>query len=372
MQIFLKNWVDKFLDEIGKTTKLRIVSPFVNEQVIRKTQSKFDFKNFELITRFSMRDFASGVSSLNSLKFSMENGASIYGIKGLHSKIYLFDNRSAIVTSANLTNGGLINNHECGIFITDPEVIKGLHKHLDELRQFAGSKLTKDLCEKWLDELENINIENTILPSLPDYGASQNFYDASKDYFVKFFGSAKHRVSLTHAVRQEMERSLCHYACGFSKKPQSVNEGDIIYLARITKNPNDYAIFGKAEAIKFVEKRDTASPADIIERPYKEHYPYYLRVRNAEFIDAAMYDCVFLRDLIEALKYESFPTTKEKYEQGMKDVNPYRTLVQQPYVRLTENAVNWLEPRFQDTLGNYGAVDPSYISTLPQSRILVP
>lgn len=33
-------------------------------------------------------------------------------------------------------------------------------------------------------------------------------------------------------------------------------------------SPNDYSIFGKAEAIKFVEDRDKASKEDKIERPF--------------------------------------------------------------------------------------------------------
>src|SRR4051812_542662 len=107
MELYLKNWYSKLLLELEKTKQLRIVSPFVKEHVIRKIQGQFDFNNFELITRFNLRDFASNVSSLDGLKFSVEKGASVYGIKDLHSKIYLFDNRAAIITSANLTSGGL-------------------------------------------------------------------------------------------------------------------------------------------------------------------------------------------------------------------------------------------------------------------------
>jgi hypothetical protein len=372
MQLFQKNWYNSFLTELKKTKKLRIVSPFINDQVVRKIQTRFDFTNFELITRFNLRDFASGVSNLESLQFAIQNGAQVFGIKGLHSKIYLFDNRAAIITSANLTNGGLINNHECGILVTDAKILKSLHQHFNELKDMAGSPLSGKICEQWLEELGGVVIEKNSLTSLPDYGAADFIADEGKAYYVKFFGSAKLRAPYTWHVKEEINRSLSHYACGFSlnKKPRRINDGDIIYLARMV-SPNDYAIFGKAEAIKFIESRDTASKADKLERPYKNDYPIYLRIRNCTFIDATLGDCVLLYDLIKAIGPQSFPTTKAAFDNGEQNINPNRSLNQQPYVRLTPEAVNWLEPRFQDALERFSKVDKSFLASLPQSRVTV-
>ena len=261
MELYLRNWYDKFLEELTHTTKLKVVSPFVKEQVIRKVQGQFDFDNFELITRFNLRDFASNVSSLEGLKYSVESGASVFGIRELHSKIYLFDNRAAIITSANLTSGGLINNYECGIYLTDTVTIQSLHDYFNELKRIAGEKLSVQQCEDWLQQLTQVEILNTSIPSLPDYGSSAIIVDTERNYYVKFFGTANNRVPLTFTAREEIDRALCHYACGFSKnkKPRQIQDGDIIYMARMTSNPYDYAIFGKAEAIEFVDGRDEAT-----------------------------------------------------------------------------------------------------------------
>ena len=35
--------------------------------------------------------------------------------QNLHAKIYLFDNKKALITSANLTNNGLYHNFEYGV-----------------------------------------------------------------------------------------------------------------------------------------------------------------------------------------------------------------------------------------------------------------
>lgn len=333
-------------------------------------EGQFDFNNFELITRFNLRDFASNVSSLEGLKFSVASGADVFGIRELHSKIYLFDKRAAIITSANLTSGGLVNNYECGIYLNDITTIQNLHNYFNELKNIAGQKLSVQQCETWQQQLSQVEIYNTEIPSLPDYGSSAIQIDPDINYYVKFFGTAQNRVPLTFAVREEIDRALCHYACGFSKnkKPRQIQSGDIIYMARMTYNPYDYAIFGKAEAIKFVDGRDRATEEEIAERPWKKDWLIYLRLENPVFIDGTMNDCVLLYDLIKALDYESFPSTQWRYESGERNINPYKSLSQQAYVKLTTKAVEWLEPKFQEALNHVGQVDDSFISNLPQTQ----
>jgi hypothetical protein len=371
MELYLKNWYDKFLLELPKTKKLLIVSPFIKEQIIRKIQGQFDFNNFELITRFNLGEFASNVSSLEGLKLCVEKGAAVYGIKDLHSKIYIFDNRAAIITSANLTSGGLINNYECGVYLTDNSMIDNLHNYFNELKEIAKNKLTAQQCEDWKKQISKIGIYNSKIPSLPDFGSSTIKVDKSKNYYVKFFGTAGDRVSMTFTSKEEINRALCHYACGFSKnkKPRQIEEGDIIYMARMTHNPSDYAIFGKAVALKYVEGRDEATIAEKTERPWKKNWPIYLRLVNPVFIDGKMDDCVFLYDLIKKLDYESFPSTKLRYNNGQRNINPYKSLSQQPYVKLTVAAVEWLEPRFQEALNRVGQVDDTFIQNLPQPSV---
>lgn len=371
MTIYLRNWYDKLLNELNHTKRLRIISPFVKEHVIRKIASTFDLKNFELITRFNLRDFASNVSSLDGLKFGVENGASIYGIKDLHSKIYLFDDKAAIVSSANLTNGGLVNNYECGIYLTDNTIVKQLHGYFDELQVIADQKLNIEQCESWQQQITEIEIYNTKTPSLPDYGASEIKIDKSKNYYIKFFGTADNRVPLSFSSEQEVERALCHYACGFSinKKPRRFRDGDIIYLARMTYEPTDYAIFGKAEAIRFVDERDKASKSEIEERPWKANWPIYLRLKNPVFINGTMGDCVSLYDLIKKFSYESFPSTKDRYDKGERQINPYLSLSQQAYIKITPDAAEWLEARFQGALYRVGKIDSTFINSLPKANI---
>lgn len=262
MKLLLDNWHKNLFEELKETKYLRVISPFISEQVIRKIQSQFDFNNFELITRFNLSEFALNVSSIDGLRFAIENGAKIWGIKDLHSKV--FDNRAAIITSANLTNGGLVHNYECGLYTIDNHILCELDRYFNDLKSLGGEILTIEKCEQWQEKLNQIEPQNSKISSLPDYGSTKTIIDNSKSYYVKFFGNDKNLKNLEFKVRDEIKRALCHYACGFpeKKKPRRFEDGDIIYMARMTKKPNNYAIFGKAKAVKFVEERDHATPKE--------------------------------------------------------------------------------------------------------------
>ncbi|MCG9971163.1 phospholipase D family protein [Christiangramia crocea] len=369
MEIYLKNWYDKFIQELPKTKNLRIISPFVGEQILRKIEKNFNFQNFELITRYNLQDFALKVSSLDGIKFSVNNGAHIYGIKGLHSKVYLLDKRAAIITSANLTNGGLRNNMECGIYLTDKKVIADLHNHFKDLKNIAGKKLEINECLKWESKLSNVNTSKGKAATLPDYGSTKSNFNSSINYFIKFFGKADNRVELDFPVKEEIDRALCHYACGFpiNKKPRQVKDGDIIYMARMTENPNDYAIFGKATALKFKEGRDIASDIEKHEREWKKKWPVYLRVENPIFLNGTMSDGILLSDLMEKFEYDSFPSTRKRYDNGERDIEVKRSLMRKAYTRITHNSANWLDQQFEDALQITGKVPGSFLKKLPQT-----
>lgn len=369
MELFLKNWYHRFFDELQNTKELKIISPFVKKQIIYKIQRNFDFKNFELITRFNLQDFALKVSSLNGLKFSVENGAKVYGINGLHSKVYLFDNRAAIITSANLTSGGLINNYECGIFLTDVLLINNLHDYFNSLKSYAKNKLTIEDCEEWEQKLREVIIPKGENVSLPDFGARASNFDKEKNYYIKFFGKSNHRVPLDFIIKKEIEGALCHYACGFpkNKKPRQINEGDIIFMARMTTNPEDYSVFGRAIAMKYTEGRDVASKKEIEQREWKAQWPIYLRVKNPVFIDGVLEDGILLSDLLERFDYNSFPSTKKRFDNGERGIKPTKSLMRKAYVKLTYDSAEWLEQKFTDTLNNTGKVDDEFIEKLPQT-----
>ena len=64
-------------------------------------------------------------------------GTNVWSLPRLHAKTYVADNRTAIVTSANFTNNGLIRNYELGVEITDSRYIDSLVQDLQEYKQLG-------------------------------------------------------------------------------------------------------------------------------------------------------------------------------------------------------------------------------------------
>jgi len=111
MKVIQNKWLDNFLNELKNTKDLKLVPPFITDNMVTHLFKNWQGSTIQVITRFNLNDFRSGVSSLKALRKLIENGAEIKGIKNLHSKVYIFDTKSMIITSANFTNGGFFTNY---------------------------------------------------------------------------------------------------------------------------------------------------------------------------------------------------------------------------------------------------------------------
>jgi phosphatidylserine/phosphatidylglycerophosphate/cardiolipin synthase-like enzyme len=139
-----------------------LCSPFVKANIINDIyKCKKSKTDIDLITRISIPNFHKGSIDIAALKTISENGDNLYNCSNLHAKIYIFDDSQVIVTSANLTNGGLRHNLECGI-ITDKEKIVceslSLYDHIIDSKISSSEIEISTLCEieKILFGLPNI------------------------------------------------------------------------------------------------------------------------------------------------------------------------------------------------------------------------
>jgi HKD family nuclease len=365
IEVIQKNWLDYFLSELNETNSVYLISPFVTKNIVDHLLHNGSAK-IQLITRFNLNDFRSKVSSLSALKMLVEKGAEIKGIKNLHSKVYLFDNKSVIIGSANFTSGGFFNNYEYGIKTSDNNTIIKTSTYFNSLWNISQEVLTITKIEEWENELRT----SRSIPKndeLPDYGQIASIQGSTnRKYFIKLFGKTEHRVDLDFTSRNEIERSHCHWALTFSGKkgrPRKYNDGDVVYMARMLHG-TDYAIFGKGFALKHVDERDVASDLDIDEIDWKEDWPIYIRVQNPEFVDSSMRNCPKMSELIDTLQYDSFDKTQRKYLNGDEDINVWASLRQQADVQLSEIAAEWLENKFQEARIEFGAIPQDYINNL--------
>lgn len=374
-EIIQKNWLTYFLKELDGTDKVYIISPFISKTIVDHLLINFRGKEIKIITRFNLNDFCSGVSSLSALKDLLSKNVKLKGIKDLHSKVYLFDTKSTIITSANFTSGGFFNNYEFGVKSIDPKIIKSTKEYFQNLWDLDAKTLTLSELLEWEQKIKDSNSFPKNI-KLPDYGVCASIQGTRpKQYFIKFFGKSEHREGLSFTSKEEIQRSHCHWALTFSGRrgrykngrPRKYKTGDIVYMARMLEG-RDYAIFGKGIALQHNDKRDNASPEDITQVPWKVDWPVYIRVKDTQFIDGKMEDCPKLSELINTLHYDSFPSTQKMHFDGKDNINPWDSLRQQADIALTDIGAEWLENKFQEAISDKGAVNDLFLDNLYQGK----
>jgi len=148
-----------------------------------------------------------------------------------------------------------------------------------------------------------------------------------------------------------------------------VRDGATIYISRLVANPSDIVIYGRATGLAHVPGRDDATPSDIHRRQWKNHWPYYIRIHEPEFIAGSLRNGVSLTDLKGALGVNSFVTTKRNAAKGHGNTDPNRAYLQQGAVRLTPEAAAWLSERFTLALKKHGRLGSEHLMDLDWPQI---
>lgn len=176
MKYIFENWEEVILKKIQASNKVKIICPFITKFFVNTVINKCSLDEISVITRFNLNDFLSKASDPIALKNLLVKGAKIRGIKKLHSKVYIFDDKEAIITSANLTEGGLKNNAECGILVDSQSGdFQKLLDYFDNLYKVGENDLELNELEDWIsivevkrDELGNSDDKQ----NLGDFGKS--------------------------------------------------------------------------------------------------------------------------------------------------------------------------------------------------------
>jgi PLD-like domain len=112
---------------------LRIICPFIKQETLWELVGDEIPQDTRIVTRFSLRDFSSGVTDIAALRDVVEADGAVRGIKGLHSKAFIFGDSAAVVTSANLTHAALHRNQEFGCISELPDFIAACQSYFEEL-----------------------------------------------------------------------------------------------------------------------------------------------------------------------------------------------------------------------------------------------
>lgn len=170
----------------GCKDRFLVSSPYIGSFLPKLTARMHSSVQKSLLTRADLRDFAAGASDLEAVCDLARQGASIQSVPGLHAKAYVFDNRYALVTSANATNGGMHRNWECGVTIDDAA-------RVDELAQLLASGFhAPQAPEMWtLADLESLRLPVRVIKKRLEPLRHLSDVDSARVVAIKLSRAAK-------------------------------------------------------------------------------------------------------------------------------------------------------------------------------------
>ena len=230
-----KNWHIN-LGSIMKESKenIFISSPFVTQNgvdFITKHLSD-EFKEngkFTFLTNLSPSNIIQGSNNPNIFKnLSNEIGnLNIWHLPKLHAKVYISDYNKSIVTSGNLTNGGLFANFEYGIQVNNKEKTNRIYKDINQYCQLGSlidfqtldslvnisSKIIKSVTKRDNSISKEINnllesAKKELIKDRLNVGAIHNVFSKSILYVLER-NSTGLRTEHIHREIQEIHPDLC-------------------------------------------------------------------------------------------------------------------------------------------------------------------
>jgi hypothetical protein len=360
-------------------SSLRIACPFIKRGAVERLLAVARPETIEVITRFDLSCFAAGATDLSALRVLLDEGASVRGVQGLHTKLYLLGSRHGVVTSANLTNAGLRSNHELGFSVRDEAAVHSFGEYFAGLRARAGEDLSYERLAEWEERVDAFLLagapplatdalgDEGVVASVDGEPTEAGAWIANAEQaFVKFFGEGRNRASRTMPTLEELDRSGSHWACTYprGKRPRAVRDGDTLFLARLVADPNDILVFGRATGMRHRDERDDASEADIAQRPWKARWPHYVRVHHGQFVRGPLANGVSLERLMDALGHEAFAPTLRNARRGSGNMNPRKAYMQQAAVQLTPQGRAWLDRELDAAVAHHGALLPDELARL--------
>lgn len=158
----------------GANKEMLFCAPFIKKEVVDEILSnRKPGVVLEVITSANLANFVNGSLDVEAIKMLLEAGIKVLNFQNLHAKIYLFDNKKALVTSANLTNNALYNNYEYGLLLHEDE-----KEAVDEIYSDFIMMMDSELCgsfdENSIKEIEKLvkKFDNNKLTHIDDEGDS--------------------------------------------------------------------------------------------------------------------------------------------------------------------------------------------------------
>lgn len=353
IHIISKGFGDRFNSLLDETLmEINIISPFIG----RNTGKSFaniietiDGMNSNIITRFNREEFIQGASSLDGLERLLQAGAKLYALQNLHTKLYIFDNKSVIMGSANFTFNGFFRNHEFGMCMEDES------EFAQECTNYFFGLLNKivKMPEDWEITQEKIDSEriyvnnaianrrkNDNIPNIVKWGAridevtgsqekshsvlpevdfiektlkADPILGANSGIWIKFEGGSDNGIP-NDLIYMDRKRDRYEYInrTNFHRRPTGIKNGQTVFMAVISWKDNTNQgvpiIVGYAESKGFLDS-NIMTNSDLRSPDWIKSFPYYIELQNGKFIKAPIKFGISLNDLCRELNTDLYPGT---------------------------------------------------------------
>lgn len=140
-----------------------ICSPYITFSPIKMLLQTFANKNIsdkiqiKILTDISLRTVVQGATEIPALLYLFDNhpSVSITYLPRIHAKVYIANKSSAIVTSANFTDGGETRNFEYGVKINNSVTVQKIQSDINAYQKL-GANITQNQLLEIQKQVENI------------------------------------------------------------------------------------------------------------------------------------------------------------------------------------------------------------------------
>jgi hypothetical protein len=163
IRVLASGW-DSVLAGLASSVKRELIvcSPFVGEDGVRLIRDNVPDAfhrdgRLTFVTNLSVKnvcDLSTDPRAVRALSDTVR-ATSVYHLPGLHAKAYVADDRVAVVTSANLTSGGMLRNFECGVEIRDATHVAAVRTVVDTYADL-GALVPRDRLSRYCEALDSI------------------------------------------------------------------------------------------------------------------------------------------------------------------------------------------------------------------------
>lgn len=405
MQVLTNNHFEKILDLFdGVRQKIKIISPFISESMAKKLYDVVKYENIDctFITRFYLEDMFAKANSMDAIEMMMDAGIQVYALKGLHTKLYLFDDTHGVLGSANFTAGGFKSNVELSLLMNGEDgILDELHSYFDDLlekiEQSNEGLITKEVLdiarEKYkyafsskkskgkttsvfmygasidkntsfgdandaLEEIEKSKMDNDIVNSMFKDLEHQEQIIYDHTIWLKFDGEGNARLEAKEGfpmVGVPMKNGTW-YLSNYPFKVHSIKDNDEIYFAALTtdaKGKNQPVIVGRGHLVGFKED-NYVKDEWIKDYGWMTRYPWYCVIKDSKILDMPIESGIPMDEIWDKLGSDTYVSSFGKNE-SIADVA--KKHYQKAHIRLSGNAKDYIDKRLDELEKQYGVIE---------------